>query len=355
MTFGGADHLFRVFLRNYRWLIGSTIHKTPLKAILNPIKNKLNKTFPTPKAIMLAVTNKCQASCSHCGMAMYTNNGDNELSQKEIFSLSEDAANLGVRWIYYFGGEPLLRPDLLELIRYAGDLHLKTRLDTNGYLLSEEMAKNLKRSGLDKIGVSIDDIDPARHNALRGTPGIFEKATAGIRHCTENGIYCYLSTYVTKESLQNGGVRASINFARSLGVNHIRLLYAVGCGNWLNTPEIRLNKKEKQKILDLMETGFVFLEEATGSGLTHGYCSSLLKRFVYISCYGDVQPCCYLPLSFGNIRSDPLIKIIKRMWCHPMFNMDPNECMMNNELFRNQYLQILKSASELPISADLIL
>jgi hypothetical protein len=112
-----------------------------------------------------------------------------------------------------------------------------------------------------------------------------------------------------------------------------------------------LDRKEKQEIMNLMEPGFVFLEEATGSGLNSGYCSAIRKRFIYISCYGDVQPCCYVPLSFGNIRSEPLIRITKRMWNHPIFNMNAQECIMNNSSFRKQYVSKMLN-SELPMKVD---
>jgi MoaA/NifB/PqqE/SkfB family radical SAM enzyme len=283
-------------------------------------------------------------------MAMYVDSRKDELSTFEVFSLLEEVAKLGTRWIYYFGGEPLLRGDILELVSYGQKLGLKSRLDTNGYLLSEKTVGELRRSGLDKIGVSIDDPDPVRHNALRNLPGLFEKAIEAIKYCVQEDLYCYISTYATKENINNGRLKSLIGLAESLRVNHIRILFPACSGKFLHMPEIRLTLKERQKMLNMVgKSDFVFFEEKVSDRLDEGYCASVRKAFIYISFHGEVQPCPFVPISFGTIRSEPLAKIIQRMWRHSLFELDPDECIMNNDLFRGHYVPKMESGRELPL------
>ena len=346
-----VDSLYRGFRRIYRRLEGSRIDRTPLRSVFSPIKRQLRSLFPTPTAVMLGVTHQCQARCRHCAMASYVENHREELSTEEVFSLLGDIARLGTRSIYFFGGEPLLRRDMPELVRYGHDLGLHTRLDTNGYALSEKMVRDLRQSGLDKIGVSIDDPDPDQHDSLRNLPGSFENAIAAIRRCLEGKLYCYISTYATKENIRNGKLKALIDLARSIQVNHIRILFPVCFGRFFNVPEMRLDPEEKQKLLNMVENpDFVHFEEKTIHNLDDGYCASLGRAFVYISWYGEVQPCPYVPLRFGSIRSEPLITILKRMWRHPIFELARDDCIMNNDSFRDRYLPLIKASSYLPVN-----
>ncbi|MHA1376691.1 MAG: SPASM domain-containing protein, partial [Promethearchaeota archaeon] len=72
--------------------------------------------------------------------------------------------------------------------------------------------------------------------------------------------------------------------------------------------------------------------------------------YFYISPYGDVQPCCFMPLTFGNIREEPLKTILERMWGHPMMceTWTKKECPMLNEEFRSKYIETIPRKAKLP-------
>ena len=74
------------------------------------------------------------------------------------------------------------------------------------------------------------------------------------------------------------------------------------------------------------------------------------KEYVYVSPYGDVQPCCFMPLSFGNIREEPLKTILERMWKHPMYSESSifKECPMLSDEFRKKYIDTIPSDMKLP-------
>ena len=70
-----------------------------------------------------------------------------------------------------------------------------------------------------------------------------------------------------------------------------------------------------------------------------------MKKFFYITAYGDVTPCCYVPVSFGNLRKEPLASVIKRMWSHDIYELAPEtDCLMNGKAFRDRYIEQMRTA-----------
>jgi len=282
--------------------------------------------------VMIGLTYFCQCKCAHCGMGFFSKNKERELTTKEWINFIESLSFKKTKMVYFFGGEPLLRNDIFQLINKAKEKGFLTMLDTNGYLLSDAMAKKLKKAGLDVIEVSIDNSEAKIHDSLRGIEGVFERAVSGIKNCLKEKIFCILSTYATTEYIQSGELERIISLGEKLGVNQIRILSPVLTGKWLDKEKIKLNNKERKKIKEIIgkTSTFSFLEDE--------YCLSVNKKLLYISPYGEVQSCPYLPFSFGNIKEELLGKILKKIWKHPMFRIKTKKCLMNNEEFRRRYL-----------------
>lgn len=243
--------------------------------------------------------------------------------------------------MYFFGGEPLLVPHLRDCIGYAKKNELNVQLDTNGFALEEGMVRKLKEAGLDTIGVSVDSPCAAVHDRLRGVKGLFSKAMAGIRYCKENGIACYISTYVTKENLENGALEKTIELGDILGVK-VRLLAPTLCGNWANRDDILLTGEEIGSLRSFLKKEKVFWElERVDTQETPFVCTAFAKEYFHVTAYGDIQPCCFFPVSFGNIREEPLERIIRRMWDSDLFAETPvNACPTNNKTFRRRLSQL---------------
>ncbi|MEO3945670.1 radical SAM protein [Gorillibacterium sp. CAU 1737] len=131
-------------------------------------------------------TRACNLSCRHC-YANATPSGDsNELTHREALAFIEDLASFRVPVLLFSGGEPLLREDLLVLIRYAADRGIRPVVSTNGTLITREIAMQLKEAGTGYVGVSLDGL-AAQHDRFRGREGAFQLALEGIRHCREAG------------------------------------------------------------------------------------------------------------------------------------------------------------------------
>jgi MoaA/NifB/PqqE/SkfB family radical SAM enzyme len=154
--------------------------------------------------VMLSLTSRCQCSCRHCGVRPQRATGGPGLDKTAFLRIIDESYKLGACSIYFFGGEPLLVPELFEYIAYARAKGLYTRCDTNGLLLNEEMVARLKKAGLDEIGISIDSLNEEIHDKNRGVGGTLKKALSGLSYCRKYGLKCYISTVATRQSLKTG-------------------------------------------------------------------------------------------------------------------------------------------------------
>lgn len=142
--------------------------------------------------LRLSVTDRCNYRCVYCRSG---NNGPQfaELSLNDYLRISRVFVLLGITKIRLTGGEPLLRRDLLDLIRELRALRtpsgeqLDIAITTNGHLLAE-MAQPLKDAGLDRITVSMDAVDPELFARITRVPNGFEKVLAGVRAAKAAGL-----------------------------------------------------------------------------------------------------------------------------------------------------------------------
>ena len=287
------------------------------------------------ETVLIGVTYACQCDCVHCGAALSRDQNRKELGTEEIKSVIDQCQDIHATSVAFFGGEPLLRNDIFEVIAHASDYGFCTNLDTNGALLTKQCVTKLKKAGLHIIGVSIDSSDPDRHNTFRRNKGLFTKAISGIRHCIDEGIYCYVSTYATHENVSNGDILKVIQLARNENADWIRICAPFVAGKWISCTENRLTQKERRFIEAIADEDpeYIVLEDRNG-------CPGVQQRLLYISAYGDVQPCCYVPVMFGNIREKPLVDIVRRIQHHRMYEHygTIKNCPMNDDTFRNEFI-----------------
>ena len=296
-----------------------------LPPALQPILRRFVKPYLPPKVVMLAVTYKCQAKCAHCGMDNYIKKMP-ELTRDEIATILDQARAMGVRYMYYFGGEPLVRPDFLDLVKDARDRGFKVRFDTNGLKLDDEMARKLTEAGdLYLVGISIDSPDPEEHDNNRGVPGAFDALVRAIGSCRKAGIPVHLSYYVTRDNLRHGKLSRVIELGRKWKVDGIRLMSPIICGKLLDSPDMKFTPEEEKELESYFEPGFVFKEQDDLN--EHYKCPAFNKEYIYISPYGEVQPCCFVPIMFGNVREEPLQDIMERMWSNKIFEGDNSKCL----------------------------
>jgi len=142
-------------------------------------------------------TRRCNLNCLHCYSKSENKLYPDELTTQEAKLFVKDLSEYGVKVLLLSGGEPLLRHDLFEVARFASDQELRAVLSTNGTLITESMARELKKSGLSYVGISLDGIGET-NDKFRGKTDAFNLAVQGIRNCLKADVKTGLRFTVTK-------------------------------------------------------------------------------------------------------------------------------------------------------------
>jgi len=168
------------------------------------------------------VTNRCNLKCSICDQWRTPQSLiDQELKTEDWFQLIRSAKNLNAMVVVITGGEPLLRKDIFEILRYINSLDMNAHLITNGTLLSKHNIVNLKKSRVSSISISLDSFVPEVHNCIRGI-NCFDRIVDGIKNLNiiapeiKLGINCV----ITKKNFRS--IYKMVKFAENLGVDQIK-------------------------------------------------------------------------------------------------------------------------------------
>jgi len=316
-------------------------------------------TFPV--AMTFAVTYKCQCNCRHCSAGRHLRNDLPDLSTKEAKALIDQSQNLGVSIIAFTGGEPLLRDDIYELISYVDKRKALPILFTNGLLLSEENIEKLVNAGLYSLFVSIDSPIPEEHDQLRGMAGLFESAILGIKRMQSKGGFVGISSYATRSATQKGMYKKLYSLARELGVENLILFDCVPTGNTLNDTSEMLTPEQHEEIRKF--SSYIFkhqrvpqLNSQSWQNSIEGYLGGIgclaVNLQYYVSAYGEVSPCDFTPLSFGNVRNKSIKEIWNKMVHHPAYNHRSTFCRMQHPDFRRFYIDPIPPNSKLPYDIE---
>lgn len=263
--------------------------------------------IPSPTFVTVAVTYRCQARCVHCYANSPERPHEPEPTTEQLKSVISQVKALGAMAVHFSGGEPLLRKDLFELIRYARDLGLLTRINSNGLLLDEENTGQLKAAGLTECGVSLDSADPETHDRLRGVPGLHEKVLQGIRNLARQKIPIRIMSLALKEKVPDG-VAETIALGRSLGASFMYVLIPIASGGWDAAYNRVLNSRERAQIRALQDLKMAHLEMPT----ERTNCCAYRKSILYVSANGNVTPCAFVPYVLGNLKEHTLAEIWRR-------------------------------------------
>jgi radical SAM protein with 4Fe4S-binding SPASM domain len=198
------------------------------------------------------LTDRCNLSCTHCYSTSGPGRGSgDELTTAEARTFIDDLAALNVPLVIFTGGEPLVRPDIWELAEYSMENGIKTALSTNGTLITDEVARKIKRSGIEYAGISLDGATAATHDRFRNTPGAFDQAVAAFACCQKAGVRCGVRVTLTKDNQYELG--ALVELARDLGASRFCLYWLVPCGRGTHAYErLQVNATDVTQALTLL-------------------------------------------------------------------------------------------------------
>jgi radical SAM protein with 4Fe4S-binding SPASM domain len=275
-----------------------------------------------PLILSWNVTRECNLKCSHCYINAVDRKLENELTTEEGKRLIDQICEVSRPLLILSGGEPLLRPDVYELIKYGSSKGLKMGLGSNGSLIDVAVAKKLKEAGITTVSISLDSHIAAQHDDFRGVIGSWEKAVNAIKVLHANNVLVQVNTSLTHDNYDQ--IDDIMSFSESIGVENFHLFFLVPTGRGVKLDDISPQKYEhmitttfakvsKHRLNVRPSCAPQFMRIAQGMGLDmRQWIRGCIAGMYYCRIYpnGDITPCPYLPVKVGNVRE----KSFKEIW-----------------------------------------
>ena len=200
-----------------------------------------------PFQVVWNITRACNLKCLHCYESAGAKGAD-ELSTDQALKGIDILVDAGVLILAFSGGEPTMRPDIIQLVRRASERGMFTALATNALLLSSRnKVHEFKKAGLKFAQISLDGLNPKTHDYFRGVPRAYEKTVEGIKNCVAEELFVEIATTVTHFNYKE--IPAMIDFAKKLGVDWFMMYNFVPTGRGVDIAESDLTPDEREDIL----------------------------------------------------------------------------------------------------------
>jgi radical SAM protein with 4Fe4S-binding SPASM domain len=292
--------------------------------------------FARPYVISWNLTYRCNLACEHCYLdaggtpLVGTENfaDRSELGTEECFRVIDEIASFAPECVTILtGGEPLLRRDILDIVRRAADRGLWVVVGTNGVKITENVAQRLAEAGAKGLSLSLDALDPDRHDRFRRVRGAWRNTVEGAAILNRTGLPFIVQTTAGEHNA--GELDAIADFAHerlAAKVWNLYFLVPTGRGQFVSdmTPAqyddvlaslYRIQRKYERRMLvnakcaphyikTVLEKGDTDLRIRTYSDGAGGCPAG--THYMGIRPNGDVTPCPYLPVFAGSLRSAPL-------------------------------------------------
>ncbi len=280
------------------------------------------------------VTSACNLTCIHCHAASGKPD-PHELSTDEGKRLIDEIAEVdGFRTLVYTGGEPLVRPDIFDLLKHSKAIGFANIIATNGTLIDEEMAWKLKEHGVVCNAISLDAADPDIHNFIRRTPRAFDLVLRGMEATRQAGIVLQINTTAMEYNM--GNLSELIDFVDRQDASIMLMYQLVAVGRGEKIEKATLKKSANQELSDLISRkqrhAITIIEPVAGpqywpyilekKGIQKGALFRFAEQvfhgcaagrgFAYIKANGDVWPCPFVEVNTGNVRDKPFKTIYEQ-------------------------------------------
>jgi len=287
---------------------------------------------PVPLIAGLSVTQACNLRCRLCGAAA-GEPAPGELTTKEAKVVINNLAEAEIMHLSFGGGEPLVRDDILELASYASGRFRSIGIVSNGYIIDENLAREIASAGVKQVMISIDGLDRITHDSNRGE-GSYDRALAAVKYLKSAGITVRISFTISMANYsQLSGI---IDKTGALGSTlHVQEFFPGGRGK--GNEDLTLTRKKRRDIQRLLfkkqadlgvssigfENRYIISEDkgsqkiCTNSDLGSGFYDFCVGCFtgiysLFVSSTGELRLCGrYGEGELGNLTDTPLSQIWK--------------------------------------------
>ena len=257
-----------------------------------------------PPLMILSVTRRCNLRCAGCFVQEHARPAGNELSMAEIRAILSDARDLGVSMVALAGGEPLTRPEILDVAAEFPELLFP--LVTNGSLLDDAIIAKLAALRNVIPVISLEGLE-FETDGRRGN-GVYEKALDAMARLQERRILFGASLMVTR---RNFGLITSRRFVSGLVSRGAKLFFYVDyvpikAGTEHLIPSQTQRGLEPFTMMLLRSEFKAMFVASAASEAAFGGCMAAGRGFVHVSADGDLEPCPFSPFADTNLRQVPL-------------------------------------------------
>jgi MoaA/NifB/PqqE/SkfB family radical SAM enzyme len=149
------------------------------------------------KSVIFSILTGCNCTCNTCDIWKKPNKA---VSKEQGFKIIKNAKQNKVSFMSFSGGEPLLHPNLVDFVKYAKDLGMYTHVVSNGSVCTDKNMAELKKAGLDLLGISLDTMDAKLYNKSRGHKGLFNKVVNAVELSKKHKISVNINTLINKHN-----------------------------------------------------------------------------------------------------------------------------------------------------------
>jgi len=207
--------------------------------------------FAFPKKLHLFPTRRCNLNCKHCYVNRKGSNSDRELETGAILKLIERLRQAGLESVKISGGEPLLRTDFSELVRSILKMKLAVSVETNGLLLTQEIAEGVLDSPKVTVYISLDHCDAEYHDLFRGVAGSHERTLKSIALIGK--LSCQSTVTTTANRMNLNSIPRLIDLVVSLGITkHRTLLNIHPLGSATNNMDLAIISNEMEQLVSTL-------------------------------------------------------------------------------------------------------
>jgi radical SAM protein with 4Fe4S-binding SPASM domain len=266
----------------------------------------------------IALTYRCNLSCQFCYAGCGCRKTEaREMNAEQAFRILDIIRyEAQVPSVSFTGGEPVLRGDLIRIIRYAKSLNMWTNLITNGTLISADFGEKLKQAGLDSAQVSLEAGTDELHDRIVGHSGAFRKTLNGLEALMKAGIRVHTNTTIS--GLNRNHLENILILVKNLDLNKLSMNLMMPVGSSLKSLHtllvkysdvgpLILNLYEKARSLNLELMWYSPTPVCLFNPVIHGLgnkgcaaCDGLLS----VAPNGDILPCSSYPEPVGNLLDE---------------------------------------------------
>ena len=276
----------------------------------------------------------CNLRCSHCCVEQFRHREGRQLTPEMVRTIAVEADRLGLARFVITGGEPLIFPDLYDVISAIEPKNHYINLDTNGWFLELGVAMKLKAAGVDRIQLSIDSLSAKEHDRFRCAIGSHARAMRAADNAIAAGLDLFIQTVVGKTRLYSDEFIKFMEYWNGLGVGvFVTFLKPVGAAEGLRGEMCGAEDFAYFRELEKKYNVFWHLTNAYGRDIGCIACKSMVS----ITAFGEVMACLYGTVSLGNIFKEPLGMILERGMKTPPYDKYIGTCPMADRDWRGSF------------------